>query len=514
MFTCIKKIMQLKLVFALLLVANTVHAADTESTWEAPPVKSQLDIDNTIVPVGKGAIFCPVMSNVEFEPMYGVLNNGRIRQEARMGRRIIVNPGVYTVVYGSGTTDQMMKKKVKVVEGATTAIKPDWSALIVEVINESRADIREYYELYDMVSGDSYGIGQGVEEGLDENLRTWILPPGIYKVVKPGDNVNAVINFGTIRLLPGEMVRTNLVIETDSGNFLGFGHMADVRQTMQRRQSKWRTRSELSGNALLNYVPTEQSGEDKGVDFTATLQWLTDARYESGRHIIPFWSNLEEGLSMDEDREINKYIDKAELRLTYIFRLSNFFSPYVRATVESRLFETNHHFENPVDFALVNSLGDTVSVARNTKTLKLADAFSPIYFKQGFGITSFLIKSIPVNLNLRSGYGARQVLARDARIFDTTTNTLSPIVETDLTGVEFLCLGDFRIGRYVLFNAEFDILMPKSNNDKWIFDGENRLRLNLSSNVSLLFKMEYWKDESVNSMQTRYQTLLRFSKYL
>ncbi len=497
-----------------MLFSAAAFAADKEFTWEAPPVKTQLEMDDTIVPVGKGAIFCPVMSNPEFEPMYGVLIKGHVRHEARMGHRIILSPGIYTVVFGSGTSDQMMRKKVKVVEGATTMIKPDWSGLIVEVINESRANIREYYEIYDMVTGDSYGIGQGVEEGLDEELRTWILPPGVYKIVKPGNNVNAVVNFGTIRLLAGELVRTNLVIDADSGNFLGFGHMADVRQVMHHREKKWRTRSELSGNALLNYIPSEQSGEDKGTDFTATLQWLTDARFESGRHIIPFWSNLEEGLSMDEEKDINKYIDKAELRLTYIFRLSNLFSPYVRATVESRLFETNHSFDEPVDYALVDSVGDTVEVAYGTKNLKLADAFSPIYFKQGFGITSFLVKSIPVNLNIRTGYGARQVLARDARIFDTDTMTLSPIVETDLTGMEFLCLGDFRIGRYVLFTTEFDILMPNTDNNSWIYDGENRLRLNLSNNVSLLFKMEYWKDESVTDMQTRYQTLLRFSKYL
>jgi len=484
-----------------------------ESTWEAPPAKTQLEMDETIVPVGKGAVFCPAMSDPDHEPMYGVLRDGKIEHQAKMGHRIVLTPGVYTIVYGSGTVDQMMKKKVKVVEGATTLIKPDWSGLIIEVINESRADIREYYELFDLVSGDSYGIGQGVEEGLDEELRTWILPPGVYKIVKPGDNVNAVVNFGTIRLLPGELVRTSLVLDSKSGNFLGFGHIADVRQ-LRKQQRKWRSRSELAGNALLNYIPSSQSGAEKDASFTATFQWLSDARYESGRNIIPLWFNLEEGLSMESDREIYKYIDKVEFRPTYIFRLSDFLSPYIRASAETRLFKTHHRFDEPTDYVRVNARGDTVEVVTGADRIELGKALSPLYFKEGFGVTSALIRSIPVNLNIRSGYGARQTFARGTHIYDTNKKTLIPIQDTDITGMEVLVLGDIRIGRFVLFYTEFDILMPERARSTWVYDGENRLRLNLTSNVSLLFKVEYWKDENVKRTQSRYQTLLRFSKYL
>ena len=80
--------------------------------------------------------------------------------------------------------------------------------------------------------------------------------------------------------------------------------------------------------------------------------------------------------------------------------------------------------------------------------------------------------------------------------------------------MEMLLLGDFRIGRYIIFNNDFDILMPGTDPDEWIYDGENRLRINLTGNVSLLFTMEYWKDENVEKTQYRYQTLLRFSTYL
>ena len=483
-----------------------------ETTWESPPRAIQLDMDDTIIPVGKGAVFCPSMTDSENEPNYGVLREGEIVNDSPTGHRIPLEPGFYTVVYGSGTLDQMMQKKIKVVEGSTTLIKPDWSGLVIEVINESRTKVREYYELLDLKTGLSLGINQGVEQGLDEQLRTWILPPGQYKVVKPGGNITDLMNFGTIRLMPGELTHAVLVIDSKSLNFLGFGYRSDVRQMVQA-DKKWTTLSELAGNALLNYVPASESVSESEASFTATVQWLNDYRFESGRHVIPIWSNLEEGLSMQEDKELRKYIDKAELKLTYIYRFTNILSPYIRAAAETRLFATSVRFDEPTDYFKATSGGDTLSI-KGADKIELAGSFSPIYLKQGFGINSVLIKSMPLNLNLRGGYGARQTYSRDAFSFNNDTKLLSLIQEAKITGVEFLLLGDVRIGKYILFDTEFDILMPKSKSDSWVYDGENRLRISLTSSVSLLLTMEFWKFENMDKIQTRYQTLLRFSKYL
>ncbi|MCE5249535.1 hypothetical protein LLG96_04865 [bacterium] len=501
---------------ALYLVSGLVcvsHGFTQETTWESPPVATQIDMDDTIVPVGKGAVFCPSMTNSDNEPVYGVLRDGHRVEEAPTGHRIPLEPGVYKVVYGSGTLDQMMSKTVKVVEGSTSVLKVDWSGLVIDVINESRTKVREYYELIDLSTGDSYGIGQGIEQGLDEKLRTWILPPGRYKIVKPGGNINDVINFGTIRLAPGELTYAILVVDSNTFNFLGFGYRSDVRQ-LGGYKKKWTKLSELAGNALLNYIPSSESGTESGGSFTSTVQWLTDARYESGNHIIPIWSNLEEGLSMQNDKVLRKYTDKAELKVTYIYRFTNLLSPYVRGAAETRFFATSVHFDKPTSFAEVSAKGDTVRVENDADKVKLGGPFSPIYLKQGFGINSILIKTLPVNFNLRGGYGARQTLARKAYIYNSDTKVLSPIQKTDVTGAEFLLLGDIRLGRYILFDTELDILMPSRKTDSWVFDGENRLRLSLTSNVSLLFTAEFWKNESVLKTQTRYQLLLRFSKFL
>lgn len=486
-----------------------------ERTWESPAVSTQLLMDETIIPVGKGAIFCPVMTQAENEPPFGILRGGRTTGDALMGSRLVMAPGIYSVVLGSGTLDQMVQRKVRVEEGATTLIKPDWAGLVVEVISETRASIRESYEILDSSTGKSYGVGQGVAEDLDERLRTWLLPPGLYKLVKPGDNINAVVNFGTVRLLPGELVRTHLVVEQVSGNFVGFGQVTDVRQGARGRGPRlWTARTEISGNMLLNYTPSSQTADEGEAGLAASAQLLSDARYQSGRHVIPIWANLEEGLSVNRDREVSKFADKGELKVTYIYRLRKWFSPYLRGAVESRFFDTHYRFEEPTDYFELNAAGDTVRTVRGASEIQLAEPLSPIELKRGAGITAALVQTIPVNLNLRGGYGSRRSYTRGARAFDPGTRILSRIPEVDITGMELLTLADVRLGRYIIFSGEFDMLMPAWDSNSWVYDSDSRFRVNLTRNVNVVLQLEFRKDEGRLEVQKRYQGLLRFSKNL
>ncbi|MFA6471168.1 MAG: hypothetical protein WCU00_03920, partial [Candidatus Latescibacterota bacterium] len=77
-----------------------------------------------------------------------------------------------------------------------------------------------------------------------------------------------------------------------------------------------------------------------------------------------------------------------------------------------------------------------------------------------------------------------------------------------------LLLGDLRFKGYALLTGQFDLLTPKADKNTWVYDSEIRIRFSLRGNVSLLLTIKYTKDETVNKVQSSYQTLLRFSKYL
>ena len=74
-------------VFWCSLLTTLVQCRAQETTWESAPISTQLEMDNTIVPVGKGAIFCPAMTAPDNEPVYGVLSGSKLVQDANMGHR-------------------------------------------------------------------------------------------------------------------------------------------------------------------------------------------------------------------------------------------------------------------------------------------------------------------------------------------------------------------------------------------------------------------------------------------
>ena len=64
-----------------LVVVEITVCTGQETTWESAPISTQLEMDDTIIPFGKGAIFCPSMTDPDNEPVYGVLQEGKMIQD-------------------------------------------------------------------------------------------------------------------------------------------------------------------------------------------------------------------------------------------------------------------------------------------------------------------------------------------------------------------------------------------------------------------------------------------------
>ena len=57
-----------------------------------------------------------------------------------------------------------MRKKAHIIEGHSTMMKPDWAALVIDVIDASRTSVNESYELFNAEDDETYGPGFGIEE--------------------------------------------------------------------------------------------------------------------------------------------------------------------------------------------------------------------------------------------------------------------------------------------------------------------------------------------------------------
>ena len=489
----------------LVLICAPPLGAD-ESTWITAPTRGQLELDPTLIPKGKGMLFVPTMTSSPREPNFLVFQGGREIAEATTGSGVLLSPGIYKVMIGSGSMDQMVRRKVEVVEGYTTLMKPVWSGLVIDVIDQNRTSTNDSYELFGLSNQENYGIGFGVEEERGESVRTWLLPPGVYEVVRVGDNISTTRKF-SVRLEPGELVQRNLVVETQTGHFIGFYPQSSQLRTSQLG-SHWKSSWELSGSTLFN-TSQNTTGEDRAsISFSG--QVLQRSRYNSERHLFILRLILEEGLTKEERRAFRKSIDELEVRGTYIYRLLVGIGPYLRGVLNTKLLASEVLYDNPRTLHTINAEGDTTEILTGVTEFTLSPSLNPLHLRQGIGINSQLIRSFPVNVDLRIGLGARQTYVSDTFALSTDRSIVRILENSSSTGFEALLVMDARLSRFASLDSEFDILMPSFNTGSWDLNWENRFRLVLSRYVNMDIVVDLKRDKEIKRLQSREQVLLRF----
>lgn len=490
-----------------LLFLAALGAQAQEDTWLAPPARVQWTQDLTLIPPGKGLLFVPAMTTSRNEPIYQVFQGDEEIATANPGTGRLLDPGNYEVLIGSGNTSQMMRKVVKIAEGRTTLLNPNWAGLIVNVIDESRTSIKSSYELFQEEDQENYGVGFGIEEERGEAVKTWLLKPGNYAVVRVGDNVTTTRRF-SVRLSPGELIQRNLVVKDDE--FVGFYHPTLQLGTAELSKN-WKTQWILSGSPQFT---TSQNARQDRSSISFSMQAHNRTTYNSKRHFASLRLIVEEGATKEGEDSFRKSVDKLEVRATYIRRLSRRLGPYLRGVLNTEMFSTDVRFDTPRDFAKLSAQGDTVEFLSNAREVTLEPPFFPLQLREGVGINSQLYRSFPFNMDLRFGLGARQTYVSDAFLLAPDQRSATQLQKATSTGFEALLITDARLGRFVSLDSEFDILMPSGKVDSWVFSWENRWRIILTSFVNLDLVLDLKRDETIRRVQAQEQVLLRLSYIL
>ena len=494
-------------VLLVAIVSTSVCARANDVTWIAPPARAQLQQDPTLIPTGKGFLFIPAMTNSRNEPSYQVFQGSKEVTSTKPGTGVLLQPGSYQIFLGSGSAQQMMSRTVRVSEGMTSLMKADWSGLVIDVIDLSRTSRNETYELFEEESQENYGLGRGVEEERGEAVDTWLLEPGLYNVVRVGENVTTTRRFA-VRLLPGELTRLNLVVDTDTNNFVGFYPQRQIPGSHQAL-SHWKTSWELSGSTLYN-TSQRTGGDDRSVSLS--VQVHNRSRYSRNRQFAIIRFILEEGGTKEGSKDFSKSIDKFELRGTYIYRLSKRIGPYLRGVLNTSLFPTDELFDEPRDVVLLTEDEQEIEVKEGVSKITLSPSLYPLELRQGVGINSQVVQSFPLNVDLRFGLGARQTYRSDSFTL-ADANTATQLNTTTSAGLEALIITDARVGQFVDLNTEFDLLVENPDVDSWVFSWENRLRIFLTGFINLDIVADIQREKG-RKITANEQVLLRFSKFL
>ena len=244
------------------------------------------------------------------------------------------------------------------------------------------------------------------------------------------------------------------------------------------------------------------------------LQVFNRTRYSSDRNFASLRIVLEEGATKETGQDFVKSIDRFEVRATYIYRLSPKFGPYLRGVLSTKLFEKDRNFDAALEgnFYKLNAQGDTLEIIRNPPRVTIEPSFFPLELRQGVGINSQLVRSFPLNVDIRLGLGARQILVSDAFTLSSDSTAVERKTSTS-TGIEALLILDSRLAKSINFDSEFDILINQTDPGKWVFSLENRLRIFLTSFINLDLVADLQRQEGLRRITGREQILLRFSRF-
>lgn len=504
---------------------SSAQAQEDLYRWTAPTAAEQLTADTTSIPSGQGAVFVPALSNGADEPMVLILKGTERVASGATGSRILVAPGRYTVHVGSGTKEQMATVEVEVVAGQTAPVSPTWGGLRVEVVDDGNIPHRGTYELLRISDRIVMGTGYGADTLQLESLRTWLLAPGLYRIVRTGETYRARSNFATVDVPEGGLVHFKLVTDPATGDFRGAGVVDAselvVAETGASQEKRWTSRILLGGAVSISSTDKVVGQPNQDV-FSGTLFFDTYVNYRNGKHFGTGIFELEEGvIRVDPENGASLPTQKAQDRLradvVYTFFTNERFGPYARLGFLTNVFASDVLVTEDTDVAFnrLDGSREVVSVPASGE-YRTADSFGAMRIREGVGLNVRLLRSERVTANWRIGVGLRQNLFDGS--FVQLGNSASPVLELfevdgfNEEGVETTLTATARLGRNLLYITDLELFGDFGEMSDPTIDWRNTLSYRLTRFASLDYRLDLLRIPQVlDENQITQNIFLRFS---
>jgi hypothetical protein len=489
------------------------QATQTYKNWQADDPQKQLDKEGIDDEKGLGRIFVPAMSKPELEPEFSILQNGRIiKGSCPVGKSIFLEPGEYTLVLGSGIIgSQKIKKEVALAEGGTKIIYPDWAGLIIKIIDQGRDFLRESYEIFDIENYKSIGMKYSADEDEPgEHQDTWILKPGLYKIVRYGEPFNTYTNFATVRLLPGELTIMTIVVDNTTRNYIGAGILPEIAEI--KKAQAWNVYTSLKGSFLLSSDNTA-SKEKNETNITLSSKLENEVRHDRFPHYFSSKQSLNLGFNKEQSKDFRIYANNIQIPTTYIFYFVKSFGIYTRFRTDTRLFPSKYYFDSTQDTIYTSDEnGNIIDTLKNVDEVQTAPMFFPIRLEEGIGINITLLKSNRSNLNIKSGLGLSQTINND--VFERESEDspkFNRLESVYLKGIEASVSGDFRITNNLSYFGEIYTLYPFEKDRSQVFRFENTFIFRISRFISLDYTLSLNRDETKDWTVQRHNLAIDFT---
>jgi hypothetical protein len=483
------------------------------ANWLAAPIEEQLARERTLIPMGKGAIFVPSYTEPRREPEVSVTTfGGKLVKNGTTGQRILVDSGSYTVRLGSGTSVQQIAVDVKVEEGHTTVVPPEWGGLLVETLTPDGNYIEAQYEVIRVDKAVNYGKGRGLSEERLQDIKTWLLPPGIYRISKPGEGFNSLRNYITVQINPGELTQVELVFDKPTGGDLIAGGLKSLNARV-RVGGNWTLGLRAGGNVNLTRT-TDPSGVRKEAaqvsdDLRFRLQY-DDALYLGTTELL-----LQDNFSKDRGRPLSVTSDIADVRTTWVRRLLPWLGPYVRTIMQTHLFESKPLNDSVYIAEYVDSAGTQVRRLRldTTGGFVTAPALDPLNFREGVGVNVELASKYWIEANTQVGLAARQALA-DRSYLANADGEYERAKSTYEIGAEGTLNGTLRLGSDMTLDLRLELFAPDAIPSRVRLEdltADFRFFLTRNLEIGYLYQVSELAEQSKNRFPSSHNLSLRLS---
>jgi hypothetical protein len=501
------------------LIENNGETRKDSTGWRAPDIETQLGRDQTLIGMGQGALFVPTMTESNLEPDVSVFRRDKQIEAGHTGRRVVLEAGTYDVKIGSGLESQKMNYEIHIVEGHTTMINPEWAGMVVETYNADGEMIDEGYEVFDAETGESYGKGYGLTLERQKDIKTWLLPRGLYKITKSGEDFNSVMNYITVRLTKGAVSPVQLIFLEDeiTGNLSLVSGGAASRITNKAKNDLWSFSLRMGGT--VDYSSSIDEGETKDYDLTMRTDIKFSARFDNTKYFGINELRLRNQFLKEKDSAIGPTLDEFKLNTSWVRRLNQWVGPYVRASYQSHIIAEKYKFETDTNFILVRDENNNLRRYSQAETFILKPRFFPADFAEGVGVNLELFSSYFFEFSTQLGAGFRQTFMNGVLVATKDpVPHFGPTVSTFQYGGENNTTMRLRLGRYVTIDVRGVFFVPDFDiNDKILVEeltSDISLRpfryLELSYEHSIIDHQTTAKfDETVNRFQHENRALLR-----
>ena len=473
------------------------NTSDKYKTWVTPSPSQQLYIEGLDDRKGMGRIFVPAMSSPASEPYYAVYQGDEQIGQQRMGSSFFLQPGEYTVLLGSGTLDQRLRRDLKVARGQTVIVEPTWCAISIEVIDETRDYFKKDLQIYHNVTLENVALIPAINPELGEQVQTVLIDPGLYKIVERGGDPNTFINFTTVKLEEGTYTPFTVVISSQSSDFIGAGILTSSTRLVKNKN--WKMFAAIHGSVLLN---SANSSLEKDEENNISLLTQIESRilYDKLPHYYLSNNLLEMGALRQEKQNFNISQDRLQLKNTYVYYILPNLGGYLRGEAKTHIFVTTIRFDGDREVEM-RDLNDSVKVRKDISKVKLEPPLFPLSLKEGLGVNYSILRTFNSRLSIRSGFGYRQIYNSNVYQLTSDPNNLSladSLViysrskDVKTKGIETSIISSLAILRNLTITTEADILFPigepgRPNIDwrKPVVDLENISTLAVTRNISI-----------------------------